>query len=176
MITVRGDSHSLCMLSPMFLAYALVDQKEFFAEMSVTFLSNGYHKLSRAENTIMESCSPPLLQPDVSDRVLKHNGIIDPLERTEESSCSFFLYYRRRPKPILKHVNPIFQERAISTSCRSIVHCNKFYPFTRGQLKHHDPDLFRAMQGLWREIACWKDAEADAKSRCALPLIPILFS
>eukprot|EP00980_Cylindrotheca_fusiformis_P011281 scaffold2597_cov116-Cylindrotheca_fusiformis.AAC.9 len=156
------------------MAYAMIDQKEFFAEMSVTFLSNSYHALSRADKTIMECCCPPLLQPAVSDRVLRRHGIKDPLERHEESVCSF-LYYRRHPTPILKHVNPIFQESAISTNCRGVAHCNKFYPFTRGQLRYHDPDLFCAMQGLWREIARWKDPEAEAKSRCSLPLLPVLF-
>jgi hypothetical protein len=153
----------------------MVDQKEFFAEMSVSFFSNGYHKLSKADKTIMESCSPPLLQPDVFVRVLRNYGIKDPLERPEESICSFLLYSRRQPKPKLGHVDPIFQERAISTGCRAIVHCNKFYPFTRGQLKHNDPDLFRAMQELWREIACWEDPEAGTRTRCAFPLFPDFF-
>jgi hypothetical protein len=36
------------------VAYAMVDQKEFFGEMSVTYLSNGYHQLEKANKKIME--------------------------------------------------------------------------------------------------------------------------
>ena len=158
-------------------AYAMVDQKEFFAEMSVTFLSNGYRKLDKADMT-MESCSPPLLQPSVSDRVLKRHGIFDdPYESSEKESmtCSFLALSssllstnKKHPRPKLRIVDPHFQATAISRSCLDVVHCNKFYPFTRGQLKHHDPDLFSAMQGIWRTIATWDDPEEDTKPLCNL--------
>ena len=169
------------------LAYAMVDQKEFFAEMSVTFLSNGYRKLDKADKHQMEACSPPLLQPSVSDRVLKRHNILDqPLDPTETATmeCSFLTFpslisaTRKRQKPKLRIVDPEFQATAIRRSCLDVVHCNKFYPFTRGQLRHHDPDLFKAMQELWRKIATWDDPEDDSKALCtrkSLLWLPPLF-
>jgi len=150
------------------LAYALVDQKEFFSEMSVTYLSTGYQDLNKGDCSMLETCSPPLLKPDVFNRVLRQHDIEDPLERPEDSLCYIFDYAKRRhPKPKLEIADPIFRERAIATNCRNIPVCNKFYPFTRGQLKHHDPSLCDAMGDLWREISRWKDPEAESNGLCS---------
>lgn len=157
------------------MAYALVDQKEFFGEMSVAFLSNGYRRLNKADSTILEACCPPLLQPNVFDRVLRQHGIEDPLERPEDSVCYILDYAKRRhPKPKLEIADPIFQERAISTNCRNIPICNKFYPFTRGQLRHYDPSLCDAMGDLWKEITRWKDPETESDSKCSFPALASL--
>jgi hypothetical protein len=140
----------------------MVDLKEFFAEMSVTYLSDGYHSLDKADKTIVEDCSPPLLQPSVTDRVLKQHGIKDPYDKQPDNHFWVFLLNRNQiAKPKLRIVDPLWQEQAIGRSCLDVVHCNKFYPFTRGQLKHHDPELFHAIQKLWREIVMYEDPEDD---------------
>lgn len=38
-------------------------------------------------------------------------------------------------------------------------HCNKFFPFTRGQLMLYDTVLFNIMDDLWMEISVWNDAD-----------------
>jgi hypothetical protein len=91
---------------------------------------------------------------------LKKHGITDPLEEAE-SPCWFIRNPKMRAKPKLRIVNPILQEYAIGRSCLGVTPCNKFYPFTKGQLKHHDPELFQAIQELWVEIALWDDLDDD---------------
>lgn len=154
-------------------AYAMVDHKEFFAEMSVTYLSNGYSELDYASKTDMEECSPPLLQPNVTDRVLQKHGILEepfeypPSQSTVPSflsSLSLLGIGAGKPKPKLRIVDPIMQEDAIGRSCLGVTHCNKFYPFTRGQLQYHDPTIFHQIHDLWVEIAMWDDPEDDRSS------------
>eukprot|EP00553_Chaetoceros_curvisetus_P000916 CAMPEP_0204629780 /NCGR_PEP_ID=MMETSP0717-20131115/18902_1 /ASSEMBLY_ACC=CAM_ASM_000666 /TAXON_ID=230516 /ORGANISM="Chaetoceros curvisetus" /LENGTH=119 /DNA_ID=CAMNT_0051646821 /DNA_START=1 /DNA_END=360 /DNA_ORIENTATION=+ len=36
-------------------------------------------------------------------------------------------------------------------------HCNKFFPFTHGQLQSFDPETYSVFQELWAEIAQWED-------------------
>lgn len=141
-------------------AYGMVDFKEFFAEMSVAYLSTGYRNLDKADKAIMEECSPPLLQPTVADRVLKQHNIADPLEEPK-SLCWFIWNPKMRAKPKLRIVNPILQEYALARSCLDVDPCNKFYPFTKGQLKNSDPGVFCALSELWGEIAMWDDLEDD---------------
>ena len=76
----------------------------------------------------------------------------------------------------LRMVDAVFQEDAISMNCINTYHCNKFYPFTRGQLQYYDPDLFDGIQNLWREIAQLGDPYASVRlknrilrSRCCTP-------
>ena len=38
-----------------------------------------------------------------------------------------------------------------------VPHCNKFFPFTRGQLKNYDHETFRVMKCVWEDIALWRD-------------------
>lgn len=47
-------------------------------------------------------------------------------------------------------------------------HCNKFYPFTRGQFQQYDPELFAEMKAIWDEIAAWKDPYSVVKN----PTVP----
>jgi hypothetical protein len=138
----------------------MVDHKEFFAEMSVTYLSDGYRSLDKEDKMAMESCCPPLLQPSVTDRVLNQRGIIDE-PTTDEQQCWWWLPPQRTPK--IRIVDPMFQETALARSCKGVVHCNKFYPFTKGQLRYHDPATYKAMHGLWREIFTrWNDVDDDS--------------
>ena len=143
------------------IAYATVDHKEFFAEMSVAYLCNGYTSLDTANHSFMEDCSPPLLHPTATERVLKQHGIEDePLEEPE-NPCWFLWHPKMSAKPKLRLVNPILQEYALGRSCLDVAPCNKTYPFTKGQLKHFDSELYHAMNELWKEIAMWDDPEDD---------------
>ena len=36
-------------------------------------------------------------------------------------------------------------------------HCNKFFPFTKDQLKTYDPVTFSFFDEMWHEISCWDD-------------------
>jgi hypothetical protein len=37
--------------------------------------------------------------------------------------------------------------------------CNKFYPFTKGQLREYDSELYQVMSDLWKEIEQWEDPD-----------------
>ena len=52
--------------------------------------------------------------------------------------------------------------RQITTGSPGRGHCNKFFPFTHGQLKEFDPDTYQVFQHIWGIIACWEDP-ADAQ-------------
>jgi hypothetical protein len=156
------------------LAYAMVDKKEFFAEISVAFLCRGYTALNQKDCNIMEECCPPLLHPVVTERVMKAHGIQDnPLENDYSenndmtSSCWWSLLRgTRRPKPKVRMVDPIFAEAAISRCCVNVDHCNKFYPFTRGQLQYYDPEVFQGIFNVWREISMWEDPQCPRNRMC----------
>lgn len=188
------------------MAYAMVDRKEFFAEMSVTFLSNGYHTLDKADWNNMGSCTPPLLHPTVTDRVMRQHehgiyskqhstgkvvdntmvishtgsressassetGRAAPLSSSSSPSCWMPLVQALFPNhdtlnKKIRMVDHMFQEVAMSRNCINVPHCNKFYPFTRGQLQHYDKDLFRGIQALWKEIAMWDDPNGNNQSWC----------
>ncbi|KAG7362875.1 hypothetical protein IV203_026235 [Nitzschia inconspicua] len=149
------------------LAYAMVDKKEFFAELSVAFLCQGYTHLNNKDCNSMEECCPPLLHPVVTERVMKQHGIRDnPLEDDKNvlESCGWSLLTGlRRPHPKVRMVDPIFAEAAVSRCCVNVDHCNKFYPFTRGQLQYYDSELFRGMHNVWREISLWDDPKSPRK-------------
>ena len=118
------------------LSYSMVDHKEFFAEMSVTYWSRGYQEMDGAPCEKMEECCPPITEPTVLARIVStHPNLISKKEKYSRiSSCLSALL--QRPE---------------------LPHCNKFYPFTSGQLRHYDPELFDAIDGFWREIAAWED-------------------
>lgn len=71
--------------------YCMVDHKEFFAEMSVTYWSKGYRHLDRADASRMESCSPPLMEPNVRQRfhACQESRLLDPVT-DEEGHCNKF--------------------------------------------------------------------------------------
>jgi hypothetical protein len=155
------------------LAYAMVDKKEFFAEMSVAFLCHGYTHLNKKDCNVMDECCPPLLHPVVTERVLKLRGIQDnPFEHdysenNDMTSCWLsWLRGTRRPIPKVRMADPIFAEAAISRCCVNVDHCNKFYPFTRGQLQYYDPELFRGICNVWREISMWEDPQCRRIRTC----------
>lgn len=95
----------------------MVDEREFFAELSVTYWSNQYKELDKSNHAKMLQSSPPFQEPTVRSRL----GI--------------------------EHL--IGEER--------VSHCNKFYPFTRGQLRHYDEETCSVFDVLWSEISDWDD-------------------
>jgi hypothetical protein len=148
--------------------YATVNVKEFFAEMSVTYWSRGYPELdndtvavaatvvpSIASDTTtitpplplrMEDCSPPLMEPTVRKRVLSTT--------TNSSSSSSSSSTSRLLESVVVMTTP-------GTKRGYVPHCNKFFPFTAGQLRHYDPELYARMDALWTSIASWTDDEKD---------------
>lgn len=239
------------------LAYAMVDPKEFFAELSVAYFCDSYRSLDNADPTVMEACSPPLLHPVATERirllVMQRNrarvaaaaaakeihsnegnnntleinytehryDVIDEGNRYQQligidgdnnpsnaiwkdchnnvdgtNECFWGPFQKRltlvlknlaHKQPLLsgiinddesyyyeddpqlslwlKLTNPNFRDNAMSNNCATIRHCNKFYPFTKGQLKHHDRELFDKMRNLWREIALWEDPFASVRTK-----------
>ena len=143
--------------------------KEFFAEMSVAFLSRAYHSLNEKNKFVMEDCSPPLIEPNTTDRVLSAAAIAT--KETEDGTVNdsdqrvcWFPYHDSQQQSFRQKnrlVDPLFQEAAIHRNCLDVQHCNKFYPFTQGQLKYHDESVFVSMKGLWQEIALWDDPYDD---------------
>lgn len=243
------------------LAYAMVDKKEFFAEMSVTFLANSYHVLDKGDSSCMEECCPPILEPNVLNRVVEelqqyeqqqsqqqqeqqcnlealyrdssdditdnknktfgaaanHTRISDDINFSclsgffrecqrliewtdtgrhrllfvqlaeEQSSSSSSLLYAdtavtasraaavvvdsmgdsnegrqsRRPRSRSSSlmIDLPFQDYAIRQNCANIKHCNKFYPFTRGQLRFYHKELHDDIESIWKQISKWVDPQ-----------------
>lgn len=129
------------------LAYAMVDCKEFFAEMSVTYWSQGYGSvLDQQDPHHMLLCSPCFTEAAVIQRINRILKNASATLRREHHRANQQLY------------------RVPSVGFKS-PHCNKFYPFTRGQLRFYDKSTFDAMQNLWEKIEAWEDPCLDGE-RC----------
>lgn len=134
------------------LAYAMVDEKEFFSEMSTTYWSQHPDKaLDRQDPHQILLCSPPFTEPNVIARIrskavggglLPSKNEAQPRNGDHSSHGWFSRWCITRPQ-----------------------HCNKFYPFTRGQLQHYDKATFEVMHQLWNDIAMWKDPWRDGALR-----------
>ena len=143
------------------MAYAMVDQKEFFAEMSVTFWSTGYGNLDKGNPQILQETSPALLEPTATARVIqKYNLQKNAYDDSNRHGVIAFFGWRKK-QPKIRMIDPEWQQAALGRGCRDVKHCNKFYPFTAGQLKHHDPALFREIHNLWNEISMYDDPAQD---------------
>lgn len=131
------------------MAYGLINAKEWFAELSVAYLSTGYPEYdccSVAENnnnnnnnapadnpyTCMQKTSPPILTPDVAAK----------LQQQQQRGGTTTLSRKKMPR-----------------RSYPMPPCNKFFPFTRGQLKIFDPVTYALMEELWKKIAAWKDED-----------------
>jgi len=165
------------------LAYAMVDHKEFFAELSVAYLSDTYQHLEKGDSSMMESCSPPYLEHNVVKRIkerklqmtipeakgsvrgipnrqLSHYSTnVDDDEDGRESAVSI-------KNPFLQFLHCLFKlcrPASNKTNPLKRIHppCNKFYPFTRGQLRGHDAQTYDVVRELWREIELWEDPKDD---------------
>lgn len=71
--------------------YCMVDHKEFFAEMSVTYWSRGYQDLDQADPSQMETCCPPIMEPTVRQRIddTMKGRVLDPVTRAD-GHCNKF--------------------------------------------------------------------------------------
>lgn len=163
------------------MAYCMVNHKEFFSEISVTFLADAYHELDQGDKTQMEACSPPLMAPTVVERVRSKGYTVICVEEDSvrsDVSMTPLIGSKQPPDKVATKVRwPIHSIRGVwellsrrdSDVVQSRVsHCNKFYPFTKGQFEKHDPDLFAVYKDLWTQIAAWRD---EAKEKPCLRLM-----
>jgi hypothetical protein len=122
--------------------YALINPKEFFAELSVAFWSQGYQELTDKDPENMSESSPPFIAPSVVAR----------LDHSKYPIANESLFPKMRSWFKMKGLPP---------------HCNKFYPFTRGQFQKLDPGLFGIFECLWKEIEDWHDEDcAQCSKKC----------
>ena len=152
------------------MAYALVNHKEFFAEISVAFLCKAYEIIDDESRQIDHSSilyvTPPIVSPLVLVAVQKKYGRIasmhlqlpdSPYSSDEEeerdrenvnSLCGVSKYFR-----------PCFVDdnKASVYTKGSISFCNKFFPFTCKQLQQHDSQLYQDVLSLWNDICIWVD-------------------
>ena len=158
------------------LHYGMVNDKEFFAELSVTYLATGYAWLDQVPlrrrrrqgdhsslNSVV-ACSPPLMEPTVVARLQQETVPNQPPQSY----------------PPAWYGSPAFGVHTMTTHHhRPVPHCNKFYPFTRGQLRHYDPPMYHAFEYFWNTvIAPWRDPQepthetdhdaSSSSSRCDL--------
>lgn len=182
--------------------------------MSVAFLCNGYQSLDQGDCADMLACNPPLLHPDVINRVTTfyeceefisrdenvitttttkinnnyyyHQLLSSEHEKTDSDDGSknnvetcFLPFlkkfineivvpcsrYKRDTKRInyARMMNPFFRENAMRRN--NNMHVNKFYPFTRGQLKYYDRKLYTDIQNLWNEISSWDDPYGSVQTK-----------
>jgi hypothetical protein len=123
------------------LAYCMVDHKEFFAELSVTYWSRGYTELDTARRDDVVACSPPLLDEAVLARVARLRGGSGGGVAAAETAT------------------------ATKATAATTTHCNKFYPFTSGQFRHCDPEMYAEFAALWQMVSDWDDPHTTTIDR-----------
>lgn len=143
-------------------AYATINHKEFFSELSVAFLSRGHDKglrrrkrskvqLQQHGHEDMELSSPPFVALNILER-RKAMGYDDKRQFHSLEALSW-----------MQNI-----QNFLTGGVNGHGHCNKFFPFTHDQLKEHDPASFQAFQQLWSEIADWEDPLCpNVRSRAA---------
>lgn len=148
-------------------AYATINHKEFFSEISVAFLSKGYDavfcpwkrgkKVDEAGGQDLWQCSPPFMAPEV---LVRREAFVRDVRTAEYDddmqNCCW-----------MQGLIKFFQRLGDGGVGSGLIegrgrlwhkgHCNKFFPFTHGQLKRHDPETFAVFQQLWKEIEQWED-------------------
>ncbi len=133
------------------MAYCIVNHKEFFAEISVSYLADFYHDVDGAGTTDMAKCSPPFVAPAVVERI--RQKAMEEQPQMQNKEC----------RPII----PNGKYRVIPRTDNMVLpHCNKFFPFTKGQLRRYDPRVFKCFMRLWQYIECWEDDERKKCGRC----------
>ena len=133
------------------LAYCMMDCKEFFAELSVTYLAKHsmFHYLKTASPLNMADCCPPITEPTVIQRIQNSDS-------KHIIRVSTTLNEPDRPI-IIQWIESVKRYLLRSMSNDVTAHCNKFYPFTSGQFQHYDPWLYTEIQRLWCDVAAWED-------------------
>eukprot|EP00557_Chaetoceros_sp_GSL56_P007242 CAMPEP_0176487302 /NCGR_PEP_ID=MMETSP0200_2-20121128/6051_1 /TAXON_ID=947934 /ORGANISM="Chaetoceros sp., Strain GSL56" /LENGTH=395 /DNA_ID=CAMNT_0017884105 /DNA_START=611 /DNA_END=1798 /DNA_ORIENTATION=- len=168
-------------------AYATINHKEFFSEISVAFLSRGYdfgfwNWTRNKRRKVVEGgggsggddvdarvafhqdmwlCSPPFMSPEVLAR--KEAFMRSAAHRPGYHTHDYEHIKDKHNKDWMNN-GPSFLINILQRlrGERGGGHCNKFFPFTREQLKVHDPATFAVFQQLWHEIEQWKDPIASA--------------
>lgn len=134
--------------------YGTINFKEFFAEISVAYLSRGYSHLDHASIDMgIDSCSPLFMDKNVLERRKKRSKFANESKIKNDLSDN------------------------IMTWCKNILllngqqepPCNKFYPFTHGQLKHFDSHTFKVFDKLWKKIESWEDPLYETNTGCFQP-------
>jgi hypothetical protein len=120
------------------MAYAMVNAKEFFAELSVAYWSEGYDETIKKNPNSMKESSPPFTSQHIIER-------LDPNQ------------YSIAEPSLFRKISPFCRP-----SLRLPPHCNKFYPFTRGQFQELDADLFEVFHHTWMEIGKWEISNDDS--------------
>jgi len=128
------------------MAYGIINEKEFFAEISVAYLCNGYQELDLVVTGPMSICSPPFIDQTMSSERSDISG----------AGCSW--------SSLLQILN---RSSALTS------HCNKFFPFTRGQLEHYDLDTFLIFQKLWFDISEWDDPDSEKSDSTSCSFLPL---
>ena len=123
------------------VAYCTIDHKEFFAEISVSYLSDFYHDVDGAGTEDMTKCSPPIVSPIVLERMQK-----------QQQECH-------------QPVKSIVEWKDLTNFGRHLPHCNKFFPFTKGQLRRYDPRVYKCFTKLWQFIESWEDIDRCCKCK-----------
>ncbi|GFH44445.1 hypothetical protein CTEN210_00919 [Chaetoceros tenuissimus] len=127
-------------------AYATINHKEFFAELSVAYWSRGYdaYLKSQASDKSLESVSPPFMAVEVLQRQRLYKSA-----RTDYEIYNAFkdtLSWNERIENVLTG------GRAFGSGS-----CNKFYPFCCQQFREFDQETFDVFENLWSYIGQWKD-------------------
>lgn len=124
------------------MAYATINHKEFFSELSVAFLSDHYKYLEKhvKEDGII-ACSPPALDAIVVQRISHdYTSYTNSTLYTIPHASAHDKWWQRMVK------------RRHGVDC-----CNKFFPFVRCQLRSYDRPTYSRLEALWGEVDAWKD-------------------
>lgn len=156
-------------------AYALVNHMELFAEISVAYLSCNYSELDQKEME-MKDCSPPIQSQDIVKAIEKkmnnEKDSENPFMTKEEWTrlCGDIEIINkskgsreRGSDGFVEMIQRIFHVFSNDRRQRNIPHCNKFYPFTRGQLRVYDPGLFASFTKIWNIVRDWEDEWSEER-------------
>lgn len=126
------------------VAYCTLNHKEFFAEISVSYLADFYHYVDGGGTVDMLKCSPPFVSPVVIERMQKQQQELQQ-----------------------KNGKSLVEWKDLTKFGRGLPHCNKFYPFTKGQLRRYDPRVYKCFAKLWQYIESWEDND-DRRCKCKI--------
>ena len=127
-------------------AYATINHKEFFSELSVAYLSRGYDKhVSSSQskmNIKMADCTPPIMAFDVIQR-MEEQETQQGQDSISKECVETYVEHQQNWMDKLK--------QAIGKSGKG--HCNKFFPFTHQQLREFDPLTYAVFSQAWKTIS-----------------------
>lgn len=163
------------------MSYALLNPYEYFAELSVSYLCNGYQHLgclpSEQQNVkcwdpgclatktmdIHSWCPPVLPAPSIQGSAELVNKDTTRSVDSKEKGRTDHGIPQTWVKDIISNiqdtVNHIVKRINTPTAkCQRLWHCGNFYPFTNLQLKRFDLEAFQALDKLWKnDIENWRE-------------------